>query len=499
MIRALLIAALTLAALHPAVAANGNGARTSQAASSAILRGTIRDSAGAPVAEATIVLEEKGSANVLRAKTAADGAFSFAVNHGGSYTVRAEKTGWLATLADPIALEPGNTRQLDLVLTPEKMLQIRSEDAHDAAKNPADGMEFKDEPSFQVAGVTDWSDLGLHGSASTSRTSESLVKETLELKPEDAMASGAPDKRYALAMEYNAKGDFGSAREEVRKQLAASDDSKGHRLLGELNEKLGDPLDAVHEYEKAARMDPSEQNYFEWGTELLLHKAAKQAAEVFARGATVHSNSARLLTGLGAALYTSGSADEAARRLCHAADLQPTNPTTYLFLGKIEVATSGPLPCSEAKLARFANQQPENARANYYYAISVWKRAKTDGDTAGVKAAEALFEKSRMIDPKFGEADLQLGLLHVSAGNRNEAIRDFQRAVEASPLLGEAHRQLGLAYQRNGETAKAQAEFAEYDRISKSEAAETEKEERELRQFVILLNGQPKAAPPQPN
>ena len=96
----------------------------------------------------------------------------------------------------------------------------------------------------------------------------------------------------------------------------------------------------MREYEKAARMDPSEQNYFEWGTELLLHKAAEPAVEVFARGSSAHPNSARLLTGLGAALYSNGSWDEAARRLCEASDLQPADSAPYLFLGKIEKTTS---------------------------------------------------------------------------------------------------------------------------------------------------------------
>jgi tetratricopeptide (TPR) repeat protein len=123
-------------------------------------------------------------------------------------------------------------------------------------------------------------------------------------------------------------------------------------------------------------MDPSEQNYFEWGSELLLHKAAQPAAEVFAKGSAAHPNSARMLTGLGAALYSNGSLDEAARRLCAASDLQPTDTAPYLFLGKIEKATPAPLPCSEQKLARFVQQQPGNALANYYYAISIRKREK---------------------------------------------------------------------------------------------------------------------------
>ena len=63
------------------------------------------------------------------------------------------------------------------------------------------------------------------------------------------------------------------------------DDAALHRLLGELDEKMGDPLAAVHEDEQAVRLDPSEQNYFAWGSELLLHRAVvRQAAEVFKSG-----------------------------------------------------------------------------------------------------------------------------------------------------------------------------------------------------------------------
>ena len=54
--------------------------------------------------------------------------------------------------------------------------------------------------------------------------------------------------------------------------------------MGELDEKKGDPLAAVHEFEQAVRQDPSEENYFAWGSELLLHRAVWQAAEVFRNG-----------------------------------------------------------------------------------------------------------------------------------------------------------------------------------------------------------------------
>jgi tetratricopeptide (TPR) repeat protein len=295
---------------------------------------------------------------------------------------------------------------------------------------------------------------------------------------------------------YRAKEDFAGARVEVRKALAIADDAEGHRLLGELDERLNDPLEAVREYEQAVRMDPSEQNYFEWGTELLLHKAAEPAVEVFTKGSSAHPKSARMLTGLGAALYANGSWEEAARCLCAASDLQPADPAPYLFLGKIEQTTSAPLPCSEQKLAQFAQRQPGNALANYFYAISLWKREKGSENPADLKRVETLLEKAVAIEPMLGQAYLQLGILHFAQGDFERAIRDYKKAIEINAQLGEAHRQLGLAYQRTGDKTKALEEFRAYEQAEKTEAAEIERQRRELRQFLIILKDQPTNSPP---
>jgi tetratricopeptide (TPR) repeat protein len=456
------------------------------------VEGTIRDTAGKHVEGATVLLEEKGNSTIVETKTDAAGNFVFSSDHGGTYTVRAGKSGWLNSVVDALVLSPGDKKHVDLVLHTTESVKFESSAA------PPSAMEFKDEPNFTVAGITDWSNLGLHGSAANSKTSESLAKETQTLKsgePETASA-GSSGVQYEMALAYRAKGDFAGAREQVRKALVIADNAEGHRLLGELDERLNDPLEAVREYERAARMDPSEQNFFEWGTELLLHKAAEPAVEVFTRGYTAHPNSARMLTGLGAALYSSGSWEEAARCLCHASDLQPVDPAPYLFLGKIEMTSPTPLPCSEQKLARFAQEQPGNALANYYYAMSIWKREKGSENPAGWKQAEGLLEKAVAIDPKLDEAYLQLGNLHFARGDFEQAIRRYKSAIEINPNLGEAHRQLGLAYQRTGEKAMAQREFRAYERAEKTEAADLERQRRELRQFLIILRDQPPATPP---
>ncbi len=55
-------------------------------------------------------------------------------------------------------------------------------------------MEFADQPNFTVAGVTDWTAVGGHGSDASLRTSEALARETLTLKSPGAnSAAPMPD------------------------------------------------------------------------------------------------------------------------------------------------------------------------------------------------------------------------------------------------------------------------------------------------------------------
>ena len=61
-----------------------------------------------------------------------------------------------------------------------------------------------------------------------------------------------------------------------------------------------------------AETDPSESNYFDWGTELLVHRAVEPAIEVFSKGNRLFPDSARMLVGLGVAWYSHGSYEQAA-------------------------------------------------------------------------------------------------------------------------------------------------------------------------------------------
>jgi tetratricopeptide (TPR) repeat protein len=479
------------------------------------VNGVVHNAGGEPIPAADIYLNDEENAAQAHALSAEDGSFKLTVDQGGTYTVRAQKSGWTGDQSDPIELPRDAHKRIELVMENSRSPSANSEEKTPATPvqgttavgangaSPADkanGIEFIDEPNFTVAGVTDRSNLGLHGSDTTARTSEILARETARLKGENpekmAHADATAMQKYQSAISSEEKGDFSGARDLTQKALTAGDDAEGHHLLGDLDEKMNNPLDAVREYERAARMYPSEQNYFDWGSELLLHKAAQPAVEVFTKGASLHPQSARMLAGLGAAQYAVRSYEDAARSLCKASDLKPNEPGPYLYLGQMEKTVNAPLPCAEEKLAQFAELQPANAAANYYYAISLIKRekdARTGGDP---RAAQTLLEKSVRLDPKNAAAYVALGALAVQRDDFAQAIKDYQQAIAVSPQLSEAHYRLSLAYKRAGDDAAAKREMETYQSAEKAENAQADEQNRDLKQFLVILKSQPATAHP---
>ncbi len=495
--RLVFIALTALLLSLPAATASTHGTPP-QGRDAMLVEGTVRNSAGGPVADATVHLERKDHSNAAEMKTRADGTFVFPVFDPGTYILRAEKSGWRNSVSSSLVMPSGASKHIDLVLESLAAAHPDSSGVSRASGSSTTTMEFDDKPNFTVAGVTDWNNTGIHGSDASQRTSEALVKETLGLKSggHAETLAGASNAGITPANSSETGKKLREAREHAKKMLAIADKADVHRLLGELDERLGDPLEAVREYERAALLDPSEQNYFEWGSELLVHRADQPAVEIFTQGSRAHPDSARMLAGLGAALYAGGKSEEAARRLCEAADLKPADPAPYLFLGKMEKGATALLPCSEQKLARFARDQPGNALGNYYYGIVLWKRDRGSENSAGLQQAEALLEKAVAIDPKFGEAYLQLGILHSGRGEFEQAIREYKKAIGVRPQLGEPHYRLGLAYRRMGEESKAEQEFREYEQMEKAETAAIENRRRELRQFLIILQDQPAGPAP---
>jgi hypothetical protein len=92
-----------------------------------IVSGTVRDSAGTPIVDASVFFEEKATAASIEAKTDQDGTFSFLSLRAGSYLVRARKEGLREAVSGPMELSLGQKKQLDLVLSPKPSVHIKKQ------------------------------------------------------------------------------------------------------------------------------------------------------------------------------------------------------------------------------------------------------------------------------------------------------------------------------------------------------------------------------------
>jgi tetratricopeptide (TPR) repeat protein len=374
--------------------------------------------------------------------------------------------------------------------------------------NSAEKLQFHDEPQFIVAGVADTTNLGGHGSDTVVRTKESLAKDTVSLSksaPRDQYGSSSRlealekaallkpedyDAAYELAQAYASAGRYDDVRSHVRALIARQDRAELHHLLGDVEEKAGNPLDAVREYQRAGEMNPSESHLFDWGTELLAHRAVEPAIEVFSKGGRLFPRSVRMLVALGVSWYSRGDYAHSTACLFDASDLNPADPTPYLFMGKIlnaEVALSQGFV---ERLGRFARLQPENAAANYYYATAVWKSRK---GLASIPQVESLLNKATLLDPKLGDAHLLLGIVHSDERDFPKAITDYQRAIKADPEREEPHYRLAQLYRHISEKSKAEQELQLYEQLQKKNIEKVERERHEIQQFVFSLRDPAKA------
>jgi tetratricopeptide (TPR) repeat protein len=439
----------------------------------ASIHGTVRDPQGRTVADAVVQLQGRHSRQIVTTHTNSQGMYAFSAVNAGEYVLRLAARGYEDSEVPWFVLASREAKTVDLTLgTPQ---------ASESTTASAAAPQFFDEPQFTVSGVTDTTSLGGHGSDTAVRTRESIAKETV------ALARPAADN--SIANEGN--GDLEHARDQIRTLLGQHETAELHHRMGDIQERLGDPLAAVREYQRAAEMDPSEPFLFDWGSELLLHHAPEPALQVFTKGNSTYPRSSRMLIGLGAAWFAQGSADQAARHICDASDLNPNDPIPYRFLGKMQRTESKPSEEVVQKLHRFVSLQPENPEANYYYAVALWKLRKPAHDPDLTRRVESLLKTAIHFNPKFADADLQLGIIHSEGGDYAAAISAYQQAIQDDPQMEEAHYRLAQVYRQQGQAEKGKEELKTYEHLATQSAQRIERERHDIRQFVYTLRDQP--------
>ena len=303
------------------------------------------------------------------------------------------------------------------------------------------------------------------------------------------------DNGYNLVMADFLLDKRAEARQVINELLKGKDTGELRNLLGQIDEKDGKYVEAANDYEAAAHLDPSEDNLFDWGSEMLLHRTYEPAIAIFEQGVERFPKSPRMYIGLGLADYSRGKYDDAIKALVSAADLNPSDPRAYVFLSK--AYNSSPLQADEViqRFRRYAELAPGNALAQYYYAVSLWKGKRVEDPGTDPSEVETLLLKAASLDDSLAEAHVQLGNLYADQHKYDKSIPQYERALALDPNLSDAHYRLGTDYVHVGRKENAQKEFDVYQKLRAEHLAEVEKEHAEVQQFVYSEKGSATSKP----
>src|SRR5581483_11214118 len=231
------------------------GVAYSQEPAKGSLQGIVSDQRSRPMSGATVSLS-MGKVQGKTTQTDSEGKYRFADLEPGDYIVRAVLPG-VGQMRTQVKI-PG-AAHVDLKLQSDSALP-----------------EFSDDPKFTVAGITDASSAGSHGSSATAPATEALARATVELGKKFEPASSGDETRLKEAanrqpenFEANQKAGIELARAgkaieaQVYLRRASnltapnSQQAEVHHLLGSVLEQLHNPLEAVLEYQRAAELNPN--------------------------------------------------------------------------------------------------------------------------------------------------------------------------------------------------------------------------------------------------
>lgn len=310
------------------------------------------------------------------------------------------------------------------------------------------------------------------------------LREAQRLKP------ASYNNGYDLALAELKVGMLAEAEAHIQALLKVQETAELHSLLGDVWEKQGKFVAAATQLQRAAQMEPSEANLFDWGAELLRHQTPEPAIPVFSRGVELYPRSWRMQAGLGVSLYMEGFNDRAVEALCRAIDIDPADSRPYFFLARVLPAVPPALVSQVSeRFERYVKAQPKSAQARFYYALSLWNSAAGDAETANRAKVEALVREALALDPKFADAHLQLGIIYSEQQNYAEAVREYRRTLELNPSLYVAHYRLGQALVRLGDEAGGEQELLIWRQQRSRQEAADEKERSQMLRFIYTTPG----------
>lgn len=295
-----------------------------------------------------------------------------------------------------------------------------------------------------------------------------------------ALGAGDPGLLYNWALALSQDHQAAEAAKVLEQIPADQMSDEAESLAGDVDENLGNYLSAVKHDQKAAEMDPSEENLYALCVEFLRHWTWDDATKTATYATERYPASARLKLVLGVAQYGSKRFADAAKVFDELLKKDPDNSVDADMLGRTCAGIAGENTNCDT-LVTFSNQHPGNASAAFYAARQILGRPHSSAD---LDRAENLLKRATTKDPKLANAWYQFGILEAERQHWPQCAEMLEKATTLEPSLASAHYQLANAYAHLKRDSDRKNELVLFQKYS---AQEKEHVDSEVRAMTVFL------------
>jgi tetratricopeptide (TPR) repeat protein len=259
-------------------------------------------------------------------------------------------------------------------------------------------------------------------------------------------------------------GDTAQAVRWARTALQRGETAQAHHLLGMAYAAANQPAEAERQLRSAVERDPlSEPFAFDLGQMQLRRGDFAGATATFEKACRRFPKSAQMQLAFGVAAYGQRRFADAIDAFLRVTAFDPSVEQPYVFMARILPQAGDRLPQVVAAFAAWEKVEPGN-----YLAVCL--HAKALGAAAGDAAEiEAALRRSIQLNDGYWESHFELGVLLAKNRDWKQAAGELSRSIELNPGVAAAHFQLARAYDKLGDSERAQAERDEHQRLTAAE------------------------------
>jgi tetratricopeptide (TPR) repeat protein len=303
----------------------------------------------------------------------------------------------------------------------------------------------------------------------------------------------APDRTdllYNLALAHFRSGQLTPALESAERAKSIQDSASLESLMGDIQEKQGNSLAAVHSYQAAVTLEPSEERYrLGLALELLRHQTFDAALVVLNQSSTHFPNSIRLKILLGLTYYFVDRSADAMHALVEATTLDSGDEIAARYLGEILLDdASTPDPAATANVCKFADEHPRNKTADAFCGGILLRLERESADDS--RRAEILrrLQHAARVGPRESVARCQLGKAFEWTEQWREAKPEMEACVRLDPNSPDGHFQLSRIYRRLGLTTQADQQTGLQEAAANRQSEESVRRSESVTRFLVLLD-----------